>query len=67
MSESIPQPPALPFLGNVHNFDFHSPNQSFEHLVTRYGEIFKLQILGTEAIFVASQKLCHELCDDKIY
>ncbi|OJJ57219.1 hypothetical protein ASPSYDRAFT_1181381 [Aspergillus sydowii CBS 593.65] len=64
MSESIPQPPILPLLGNIHNVDFRSPNQSFEHLVTRDGEISKLQVLGTETIFVASQKLCHELCND---
>lgn len=64
MSESTPQPPILPLPGNIHNVDFRSPNQSFEHLVTRDGEISKLQVLGTETIFVASQKLCHELCND---
>ncbi|KAL2845469.1 fatty acid hydroxylase [Aspergillus pseudoustus] len=65
MSQTIPQPPSLPLLGNVHNIDLHSPLQSFEHLAARYGDIFKLRILGTETIFIASHRLFRELCDDK--
>lgn len=46
MTTPIPQPPAIPFLGNVHNIDKELPNRSFQLLAEQYGEIYQLNMLG---------------------
>jgi cytochrome P450 / NADPH-cytochrome P450 reductase len=46
MSTPIPQPPAIPLLGNVGSIDREVPVLSFELLAKQYGEIFKLNMLG---------------------
>ncbi|KAJ7452215.1 fatty acid hydroxylase [Mycena latifolia] len=64
MSHSIPQPPAIPFIGNVASLDKDVPLRSYALLAKTYGEIFQLNILGTTIISINSYALGHEVCDE---
>lgn len=46
MTSPIPQPPAIPFLGNVTTIDKELPIMSFKLLAEKYGEIYQLNMLG---------------------
>jgi cytochrome P450/NADPH-cytochrome P450 reductase len=46
MSVQIPQPPSIPFIGNVTALDKDVPLNSFILLAKTYGEIYQLNILG---------------------
>jgi cytochrome P450/NADPH-cytochrome P450 reductase len=46
MTTPIPQPPAIPFLGNVTTVESEVPIRSFLLLAKQYGEIYQLNILG---------------------
>ncbi|KAJ7501738.1 fatty acid hydroxylase [Mycena galericulata] len=46
MSLPIPQPPAIPFIGNVTTLDKDVPLRSYALLAKTYGEIYQLNILG---------------------
>lgn len=46
MSHPIPQPPSIPFLGNVTALDKDVPLRSFLLLSEEYGEIYQLNLLG---------------------
>lgn len=63
--EDIPQPRALPLLGNLPDIDPINPVQSFEHLSTKYGPIFKLKFRGKDTVFIAGYELFHEICDER--
>ncbi|KAJ8069548.1 hypothetical protein OCU04_003198 [Sclerotinia nivalis] len=63
--EEIPGPPGLPFLGNVHDLDPVNPFASIERLAGIYGPIFKLNIAGDEKLWISSQALLNEVCDEK--
>ncbi|KAJ7636254.1 bifunctional P-450/NADPH-P450 reductase [Roridomyces roridus] len=65
MSLPIPQPPAIPFIGNVTALDKDVPLFSQVLLAKTYGEIFKLNILGTTLISCNTYALCNELSDEK--
>ncbi|KAI1506422.1 cytochrome P450 [Biscogniauxia marginata] len=62
---SIPEPPGLPFLGNVTDIDKHLPLRSFITLADKYGEIFRLRLPNRNTVFVASHRLIDEVCDEK--
>ncbi|KAJ7077036.1 cytochrome P450 [Mycena epipterygia] len=64
MSVPIPQPRALPFLGNVTSIDTVLPTCSFELLAKKYGEMYQLDIVGQKLIFVSSRELVNEVSDD---
>ncbi|RMZ87908.1 hypothetical protein DV736_g4861, partial [Chaetothyriales sp. CBS 134916] len=64
MSVPVPQPPALPLLGNVRDVDPDNAIASLVHLSNKYGEIFKLTIIGLEIYIVSSVELLNELCDE---
>ncbi|KAE9393363.1 cytochrome P450 [Gymnopus androsaceus JB14] len=64
MTTQIPQPPRLPFIGNVTQLDRELPINGFTLLAQQYGEIFKLDILGKEVIFLNTQELVNEVSDD---
>jgi len=49
MTTPIPQPPTIPFLGNVTAIDKELPLHSFALLAEKYGEIYQLTVLGTTA------------------
>ncbi|KAF7316593.1 Fatty acid hydroxylase [Mycena chlorophos] len=65
MTTPIPQPPAVPFLGNVGNIDREVPLNSFLLLAKTYGEIFQLNMLGQQMVFVATRDLVNEVSDEK--
>ncbi|KAH7336803.1 cytochrome P450 [Rhizoctonia solani] len=65
MTTPIPQPPSLPFIGNVTDIDTELPTQSFALLAKQYGEIYRLNIVvGTEVIFVSTVNLAQEVLDE---
>ena len=57
MTTPIPQPPTIPFLGNVGALDMDLPVRSYRLMAQQYGEIYQLYIAGTFAA-VASLLLC---------
>jgi cytochrome P450 / NADPH-cytochrome P450 reductase len=61
----IPQPAGLPLLGNMREIDPESPMKSILRLAETYGEIFSLSLGGERAIYVSTQALAHEVCDEK--
>jgi hypothetical protein len=46
MSIPIPQPPTIPFIGNVTSLEKEVPLRSFQLLAETYGEIYQLNTLG---------------------
>ncbi|KAJ3826077.1 fatty acid hydroxylase [Lentinula raphanica] len=60
----IPQPPALPFIGNVAQLDRELPIQGFALLAQQYGEIYTINILGRKLIFLNTQELANEVSND---
>ncbi|KAF7333412.1 Fatty acid hydroxylase [Mycena venus] len=64
MSVRIPQPPTIPFIGNVTSIEPGSPQQSFELLAKKYGEIYQIDLLGNKLIFVSSYALANEVSDE---
>lgn len=65
MSTPIPQPPALPFVGNIFDVDASKSLVSLCHLADKYGPIYKLNLVGREAFFVSNVALVTELTDEK--
>ncbi|KAJ7870739.1 fatty acid hydroxylase [Mycena olivaceomarginata] len=65
MSVQIPQPPSIPFIGNVTALDKDVPLNSFILLAKTYGEIYQLNILGTTIISINSYALANEVSDEK--
>ncbi|CAE6503914.1 unnamed protein product [Rhizoctonia solani] len=65
MTTPIPQPPAIPFLGNVKDIDSELPTKSFTLLAKQYGEIFTLNLLGKNIVAISSVKLAQEVLDEK--
>ncbi|KAJ7666812.1 fatty acid hydroxylase [Mycena polygramma] len=61
---AIPQPPTIPFLGNVTSIETEVPLHSFELLAKKYGEIYQLDVLGLKLIVVSSYELANEVSDD---
>ena len=47
MAQPIPQPPRIPFFGNITSIDRAAPTQSLLLLAEQYGEIYRLDLLGT--------------------
>jgi cytochrome P450 len=65
MSSTIPQPPAIPILGNV--FDVN-PNETWNSLIKlakNYGPIVKIKVLGKQIVFISSVEILQELCDQR--
>lgn len=65
MSTPIPQPPGIPLLGNIFDVDPSNTWTSLQKLWEKYGEIFKITVLGQQIVFVGSVALCEEICDQK--
>ncbi|KAL8834142.1 MAG: hypothetical protein Q9170_003889 [Blastenia crenularia] len=65
MSTAIPKPPGVPLLGNIFDVDPSNTWVSLQKLWEKYGEIFKISVLGQQIVFVGSVALCEELCDEK--
>ncbi len=61
----IPQPPGSPLVGNALTVDASRMIQSLMELAEEYGPIFQLEIMGTPLVFVSSEELVAEVCDEK--
>ncbi|KAJ7277919.1 fatty acid hydroxylase [Mycena rebaudengoi] len=64
MSIPIPQPPTIPFIGNVTSLEKEVPLRSFHLLAETYGEIYQLNILGRTVVVVSSYELGNEVSDE---
>ncbi|KAE9394063.1 cytochrome P450 [Gymnopus androsaceus JB14] len=64
MSSQIPQPPGYPFVGNIFSLNNDVPAHGFHELAQQYGEIYQLNLIGRQVIFVSSYALVNELSDD---
>ncbi|TVY39678.1 Bifunctional cytochrome P450/NADPH--P450 reductase [Lachnellula occidentalis] len=81
MTHPIPGPPALPILGNAYDLDPVSPMVSLDRLAETYGngmilplvqtsanfsgEIFRLNLGGVDKLYISTQALMNEICDEK--
>ncbi|KFZ01289.1 hypothetical protein V500_00823 [Pseudogymnoascus sp. VKM F-4518 (FW-2643)] len=62
---TIPGPAGYPMIGNLADVDPSNSIESLGRLADTYGEIFKLNLLGEERLFISSQALVNEICDEK--
>lgn len=62
-AQRIPGPAPKPILGNLTDVDAELGALSIARLIQRYGEIIQLEFLTRKRLFVGSQRLVHELCD----
>lgn len=68
MTEPIPGPKSLPFVGNLLDLvDDEAPLRALEHLAEVYGPIFKLTRQGNRVIMVSSVEIMEEICDEARY
>lgn len=61
----IPQPAPWPFLGNITDLDPQDRIASIVKLMGVYGDIVKVNLLGKDIIFVGSQEIVHDVCDQE--
>lgn len=61
----IPEPKGLPILGNVQELELETPLRSMLSLADRFGEIYRLRLPGKALVFVTTQALCDEVCNEK--
>lgn len=62
----IPQPPTVPFLGNVLLLDKDVPVKSFILLAQQYGEIYQFALpSGSTTVHITTQALVSQVSDDK--
>lgn len=64
-TEQIPTPPGLPLIGNLRDIDTTAPIQSIMRLAEQYGDIFRLHVLGNSSVFLSSNAMVNEVCDEK--
>ncbi|KAJ5220373.1 hypothetical protein N7468_009577, partial [Penicillium chermesinum] len=57
-------PRGVPLVGNVFDIDGELPLRSFNMLADQYGEIFRLTTFGKSRVFISSQELVNEACDE---
>ncbi|GKU22337.1 unnamed protein product [Fusarium langsethiae] len=67
MSETvpIPEPPGMPFLGNINEIDSEFPLKSMISLAEQFGEIYRLKFPGRSIVIVSTRELVNETCDKK--
>jgi cytochrome P450/NADPH-cytochrome P450 reductase len=63
-SDDIPHPQRLPIIGNLLDMDINNPVQGMLKIAEQYGPVFKMTVPNLEVIFVTSQALVNELCDE---
>ena len=65
---TIPQPPTVPFLGNVTLIDKEVPLKSFILLAQKYGEIYQFSFPGGRfVLYLTSHALVRQASDDKCF
>ncbi|KAI6024110.1 cytochrome P450 [Pisolithus microcarpus] len=60
-----PGPKGLPWVGNVLDIDASQPWVTYEEWGKRYGDLTYSRVLGKEYIIVNSEKVAHELLDQR--
>ncbi|KAK9327395.1 cytochrome P450 [Lipomyces starkeyi] len=60
----IPEPYGYPIIGNISLIDSNFPLGSFVHLAEKYGETYRLNFPGKSVVFVTTQALVDEVCDE---
>ncbi|KAI0855196.1 cytochrome P450 [Xylaria cubensis] len=60
----IPQPPAHWFIGNLPEMDPSFPLSSIWRLADEFGDIYKLNLVSRQNVFVSSYELSNELMDE---
>ncbi|KAH9204492.1 putative cytochrome P450 oxidoreductase OrdA-like protein [Leptodontidium sp. 2 PMI_412] len=65
MTEPIPGPPGLPLLGNINDIDPADSMADLCRLADTYGPIFKLNLGGSDRVFISTRELLNEVCDDQ--
>ncbi|KAJ5923171.1 Cytochrome P450 [Penicillium verhagenii] len=63
MSTEIPGPPGIPILGNIFDVNPNETWSSLNKLASKYGPIFKINVLGNQLVFICSVALLDEICD----
>ena len=61
---SIPQPRQYPIIGNLLDIDTTGTIQSIMRLAKTHGPLFRLTIVGNSTLFLGSQELVNEVCDE---
>jgi hypothetical protein len=64
---AIPQPPSIPFLGNVTDLESEVPLRSFSLLSKTYGEIYQLNLLGRSIVVISTQELNNQVSNEKMF
>ncbi|KAF9812238.1 hypothetical protein IEO21_06278 [Rhodonia placenta] len=65
MTNPIPCPPSLPFLGHVTHIEKEVPLRSFMLLAHQYGEIYQMHQFSRHLLVISSYELVNECSDDK--
>jgi cytochrome P450/NADPH-cytochrome P450 reductase len=60
----IPQPPAMPVVGNMLSLDSAAPVQDLTRLAKELGPIFWLDMMGAPLVIVSGHELVDELSDE---
>ena len=60
----IPQPRPVPLLGNLPDIDADKGILGIMELAQQLGPIFRLELPGGDIVFVSSQELVDEVCDE---
>jgi cytochrome P450/NADPH-cytochrome P450 reductase len=63
-NEPIPQPPVHWFTKNISEIDPTFPVSSAWRLAAIYGEIFKLDLITHDSVFISSHELINEVMDE---
>ncbi|KAJ5644434.1 hypothetical protein N7507_010445 [Penicillium longicatenatum] len=63
MPTEIPGPPGVPVLGNIFDVNPNETWNSLNNLASKYGPIFKINVLGHQIVFICSVALLEEICD----
>ena len=64
-TERVPEPPGLPFLGNIGDINTEYPLGSFLHLAETYGPIYRLRLPMKNFVVISSNALINEACDER--
>jgi cytochrome P450/NADPH-cytochrome P450 reductase len=64
MTTPIPQPKETFLIGNATEVDPNSFLSSLQRLQKLYGDIYRLNILGTKLVVVSSQEIVNFICDE---
>ncbi|KAK7419766.1 hypothetical protein QQX98_003138 [Neonectria punicea] len=65
MPSTIPGPRGLPLLGNIADIDPSDAVASLGRIAETYGPIYKLNLVGSEKLFISSRELMDEVSDEK--